>query len=176
MTLYQKAARRHAAPMLVPTPGVPLLRSTPSLGRMLEWRRGRSTVDAEMPESYRKEAVRRDTDIFIRWMEKEDGAHFRGQVRLEGPIPHLEVHQNDTQTGDAGGHREIARNLARDSLGNGKEDYIIWCLFDVPEGITEIPTDLAIDLFAKGKQNVRPLRTNDWRQQNTRSLKWSRRT
>ena len=105
-------------------------------------------------------------------MAKEDGAHYRNETYLEGPIPHLEIHQNDVQVGDRGGTREVARNLAKDALGNGKEDYIIHALFDVPEYITELPTDLAVELFGNGRPGIRPLREREWRKQGD---SWSQR-
>ena len=157
-----RVARRHAAPMLDPKPGQVLIKSTPSLGRMLEWRKGRSVVDHDMPDHLRKEHVRRDADIFIKWMEKEDGARYRGQIRVYGPFPHFEAQQPDVQVGDRGGTRQVARSIATDTSNNGKEDYVIEALFDVPETIQEIPTYLAQDLFNK-RTDLRPLRERDWK-------------
>ena len=162
MDALSRVARRHAAPMLSPASGLPLIKSTPSLGRMLVVRRGRSVVDADMPAGLREAQVKRDTEIFIKWMEKEDGARFRKLVSITGPTPHLEHRPPDVQVGDRGDSRLVARSLAQD-ISNGKESYEIACLFDVPEGITEIPTDLAADLFRKGKPNLRPLRERDWK-------------
>ena len=157
-------ARKYAAPMVDPKAGMPLIKSVPSLGRMLEWRKGRSVVDEDMPDHLRKEHVRRDTEIFIKWMEKEDGARFRGQVRVHGPFPHFEANTAPVmQTGDRGGTRQLARSIVADTSNNGKEDYVIECLFDVPEAINEIPTSLALDLFSKGTPNLRPLREKDFR-------------
>lgn len=160
------AARRHAVPIVAPASGLPLIKNTVSLGRRLEWRRGRSTVDADMPEGARKTKVYQDFQIFIEWMKKEDGAHYRNEVHIEGPFPHHEIRRNDVQVGDRGGRREVARSLEQDTKDTGKEDYIIHALFDVPEMITEIPTSLALDLFTqpgKLRSDIRPLREKDWR-------------
>jgi hypothetical protein len=158
----QSAARRHAPPIVAPAPGLPLIKNTASLGRMLEWRRGRSVCDEDMPPDLKERHILRDLDIFIKWMEKEDGAHFRGVWRREGPFPHTEFRRNDVQVGDQGGKREVARNLIRDSEDTGKEAWILWALFDVPEMIQEVPTSMALDLFKK-RSDLRPLREKDWR-------------
>ena len=161
--LQQAALRRHAVPLLGPSPGLPLIKSVANLGRRLEWRKGRSVVDADMPEEQRKSHVYRDFGIFVEWMEKEDGAHYRNQVTLSGPFPHFEAKPNDVQIGDRGGRREVARNLQIDVGNNGKEDYIIEALFDVPEYVTEIPTAIAQDIFGT-RADLRPLRAKDWRE------------
>ena len=163
MIYQQNAARRHAPPIVAPAAGLPLIKNTVSLGRMLEWRRGRSVCDEDMPPELKERHILRDLDIFIKWMEKEDRAHFRGQWHREGPFPHTEFRPNDVQHGDRGGKREIARNLVGDSKDTGKEAWILWALFDVPEMIQEIPTTLAAELFSKGRENLRPYREKDWR-------------
>ena len=163
MDALTRMARKHAAPMLVPKSGLPLIKSTPSLGRMLEWRRGRSTYPSEISQGARRDHLLRDLGIFINWMEKEDGAHYRGKYYFDKPTPHFEPKPPDIQVGDRGGTRPVAHNLLRDASDPEREDTIIWALFDVPEAIQEIPTDLAIELFNEGKPNLRPLRERDWR-------------
>lgn len=167
------AGRRLAAPMLSPVAGVPLVKSVPSLGRMLVWRKGRSTVDVDMPEDLKKRHTYEDFRKFVLWMEKEDGAHYRGEVKIHGPFPHFEERPNDIQVGERGATREVARSIIEDTAPSGKEDYVIEALFDVPEMINEIPTDLAIELFGDGKGGIRPLRENEWKREANR---WSPRT
>lgn len=169
--LYLPAQRRHATPIVTPQAGMPLIKSTPSLGRMLEWRRGRSVVPSDMPDHERKRKVYDDFQIFVRWMEKEDGAHYRGQVKVHGPFPHFEAHEPDTQYGDNGDSRKVARSIVEDTAPSGFEDYVIEALFDCPEGITEVPTDLALDLANQGKVKLlreqidgRGQRNRDWRE------------
>lgn len=159
----EKALRRLAVPSTSPAAGLPLIKTVPSLGRMLEWRRARSTVEEDMPEGRRKTKIKADAEIFIKWMEQEDGAHFRQEMRLEGPFPHLEARPADIQVGDRGGTRPRARNVQQDATGTGKEDYIIWALFDVPEYVQEIPTEVALDIFGKGaRPDLRPLRPKEF--------------
>lgn len=169
--LYLPAQRRHAVPIVTPSAGGPLIKSTPSLGRMLEWRKGRSVVPSDMPDEERKRKVWQDFHIFKQWMEKEDGAHFRGQVKVHGPFPHFDAHEPDTQYGDNGASRKVARSIIEDTKESGFEDYVIEALFDVPEGITEVPTDLALDLAGKGRVKLlrtdmdgRGQRNRDWRE------------
>ncbi len=130
---------------------------------MLEWRRGRSTYPSDITEGARREHLLRDLAKFIAWMEKEDGARYRGKFFFDKPSAHFDPKPPDIQVGDRGGKRPVARNVMKDASNPDLEDTIIWALFDVPEGITEIPTDLAAELFAKGKKNMRPLRPNDWK-------------
>lgn len=169
--LQLPAARRHATPIVSPSTGLPLIKSTVSLGRRLEWRKARDTVDEDMPEDLKKRHVYEGFLTFVKWMEKEDGAHYRDQVKVTGPFPHFEAKQPDIQVGDRGATRPVARRIDDDVGGNGKEDYIIEALFDCPEYINEIPTDLAVDLFGKGKPGLAPLRQNEWMK--TGSDSWS---
>jgi hypothetical protein len=168
-----KAGRRHAAPMLTPASGLPLIKSVPSLGRRVEVRRGRSTVPSAMAPVDKKRKVYEDLHIFIQWMAKEDKARFHKVLAIEGPFPHLEVKPNDVQHGDKGGQREVARSLAADTSNPEYEDYILVCEFDAPEYINEIPADLAAELFAKGRPGLRPLREREWKQEGT---SWSPRS
>ena len=181
MDPLQRAARKHASPMLPPASGVPLLKTTASLGRRLEWRKGRSRPipqewTTEGDPAYNQARVHAqllgDLGIFIQWMEKEDRAHYRGKYYLEGPQAHFTPKPPDTQHGDAGGTRKVARNLMADTEA-GLVDYIIWALFDVPEYITEIPTELAQELFLNGRPGLRPLRGREWERRGDNQ--WSRR-
>lgn len=171
--LQEKALRRHAAPLLTARSGSPLIKSSAALGRRNEWRKGLSTVDADMPEDLRKKKVYQDFLVFRDWMKKEDGAHFLGKVKVSGPFPHFDPHEPDIQYGDSGGSRKVARSIERDTQNNGKEDYVIEALFNVPEYITELPTDLAVELFGNGRPGIRPLREREWR---NRGTKWSPRS
>jgi hypothetical protein len=161
----QAALRRHAAPLLEPVPGTPLIKVTANLGRVLSWRKGRSTVAKGLPEERKKQLVKRDADIFIEWMRKEDGAVFKGSLKLHGPFPHFSPKPNDTQHGERGAKREVARSIVEDTAESEMEDYVIEALFSVPESISEIPTDLATELFTRpgGRPGLRPLREREWR-------------
>lgn len=170
-----KALRRLAEPMVAPRAGAPLIKSVPSLGWMLVERKGTSTVPDDMPEELRKRHVYRDFLIFCEWMRKEDGAEYvEGTVRVEGPFPHFEPKEPDTQYGDNGAHRKVGRSIVADTSNTGKEDYKILAVFRVRERMQEIPTELALDLFDKGRPGLRPLRGREWR--NTGVDKWLPRT
>ncbi len=166
---YLGAASRHATPIVPAKAGMPLIRSTANLGWREEWRRGRSTWPCKAGVGHRprctslRQHLSRDTSIFILWMQKEDGAEFGGQVRYERPVPHLEPRPNDTQYGDAGGHRKVARKVETD-LDPELKDIVIRVLFRVREGIVELPMDLAVELMGKGREGVRPLRGQEWQQ------------
>lgn len=179
---YLDAAAKHAAPILAPTAGLPLIKSAPSLGWRVEWRRGRSRpLDRDMPEGQRKREVLRDLQTFVAWMEKEDGAQWiktaadgTPGIKLLGPFAHFEARKPDLQQGDAGGSREVARSVMRDTEpeDGGRVEYEIHCLFRVREAVTELPTSLALDLFSQpgGRPGIRPLRDREWRQ---RGPNWS---
>ena len=165
------AGRRHAAPMLTPVSGLPLIKSVPSLGRRAEWRKGRVEVETGMSKDQIKAKVKWGVEVFFDWMRKEDRAEYiRNTLRIEGPFPHFEAHEPDTQYGDAGGQRKIARSVARD-LEDGKEDYVIVAQFNCPEAIQEIPTELAQQLFAdpRRQSHIKPLRERDWRKSGART-------
>ena len=171
--MKMNAGRRHAAPMLAPKSGLPLIKSVPSLGRRAEWRKGSIDVEVGMSEAQRKERIRWATGVFFDWMKKEDGAQYiPNTLRVHGPFPHFDPHEPDTQYGDAGGKRQIARKLSRD-LPEGKEDYVIEACFNCPEFIQEIPTELAQQLFAdpRRQSDIRPLRSNEWKKDGART--WS---
>ena len=157
--------RRHAVPIVPPSPGLPLIKNTCSLGKHLMWRKGRSTIDEDAPEEVKKKHVLRDAQIFIEWMWKEDRAEFKGRMKVSGPFPHFEAKPPDVQVGDRGGTRLRARSIITDTAPSGKEDYIIEALFAVPEYVSEIPTDLAMELFGRpgGRPGLRPLREREWR-------------
>jgi hypothetical protein len=162
--LQHKAARRHAVPNLAPTPGLPLIKSTVNLGRRLEWRKARDTVETDMPDELKKRHVYQGFLFFKEWMEKEDRAHYiEGSVRVSGPFPHFNQQMQGVQVGENGATRPIGHRIEQDVGNNGKEDYIIEALFNVPEYINEISTDLAQELFGKGRPGLRPLREQEWR-------------
>ena len=159
------AGRRHAAPMLAPKSGLPLIKSVPSLGWRTEWRKAMVDVEIGMSEDQRKRRVKWGVEVFIKWQRKVDRAEPTGRIQIHGPAPHFTPHQNDVQYGDNGHHREVARNIETDTSDSGKEDYIIEMEFRCPEAIQEIPTSLALDLFSKRgeKSDIRPLRDREWR-------------
>jgi len=156
--------------MLPAASGLPLIKSTAKLGWRLVVEHCVSTFDADMPIDLVKKELRKDFDTFKDWMRKESGAKFKRVLRIEGPTPHIGYAPNHIQHGDAGGTREIARNLSADSTDTGKVDYRTYCVFEAREFINEIPTDLAVELFAKGRQGLRPLRDREWKQ---RGNAWS---
>jgi hypothetical protein len=121
-----------------------------------------------MPRSRKIARVKWAYKVFCDWMWKEDRAYPIAGVkpRITGPIAHLDARPPDVQHGDAGGTRLVARNLLADASGNGKEDYVIEVLMSVPEYISEIPTDLATELWSQpgGRPGLRPLREQEWKQ------------
>ncbi len=160
--------------MLAPTSGLPLIKSVPSLGWRAEWRKANVDVEIGMSEAQRKARVKWGVEVFIQWMKKEDRAQLiPGTLRIHGPFPHFAPRQNDTQYGDNGAHRKVARNLETDT-NNGKEDYVIEAQFKCPEYISEIPTELAQELFANPahESSIKPLRDREWRKTGART--WSR--
>lgn len=167
------AGRRHAAPMLTPTSGLPLIKSVPSLGWRTEWRKAMVDVEIGMSENQRKRKVKWGVEVFVQWQRKVDRAEPTGRIKINGPAPHFTPHQNDVQYGDNGHKREVARNIETDTSDSGKEDYIIEMEFRCPETIQEIPTSLALELFSKTgeRSDVRPLRDREWAR--TGSNQWS---
>lgn len=163
--LQPAAARRHAVPISEPRAGTPLIKSTVKTGWMLDTRRVRVPMDEDFPQERRKEFLRLAANQFIKEELKIDGAKYRGAMKVEGPFPHIEMHEPDTQVGDRGGKRLRARSLAKDTQDTGKVDYLLSATFIVPEYINEIPTDLATELFTQpgGRPGLSPLRANEWR-------------
>lgn len=166
MTLQPEALRRHAVPVAAPVPGIPLVKSTANLGRMLERRRVRVPVDAEMPQERRKTLLFKAARQFITEEGKRDRAEYRFGMEVHGPFPHFEPQSPDIQIGDRGGTRPRARSIADDtSAESGLVDYVLEATFSVPEYVNEIPTDLALELFSRpgGRPGLRPLRESEWR-------------
>ena len=168
------AGRRHAAPMLTQVSGLPLIKSVPSLGFRAEWRKANCDVEVGMSAGQRKARVKWGVDVFLNWMKKEGAEYIPNTLRVSGPFPHFDPHEPNTQYGDAGGKRKVARKLG-DDLPEGKEDYVIEAQFKVREAIQEIPTDLAQELFAdpNRQSHIKPLRERDWRKSGART--WSQR-
>ena len=141
--------------------GSPQIRSAPSMGWVKVRRKARFEVDDDMPEDKRKAFGLRMFERFVKWMQAEDGAKWDGQhPTIEGPYPHFDAREPDVQYGDNGGARPVARNLQEDLTGTGKEDYVIIASFWVREHIQELPTPLALDLFAQGRGGMRPVGRN----------------
>lgn len=141
--------RRRLAPAIVPaSPGLPLIRSTSNLDWQLVRLKG--TIDVEeglKPETARKR-VYWGWQRFVTWMEKE-GHQYKGGLTITGPFPHMDYHQPDTQVGDRGDKRPVAREISRDLGNNGKLDYTIEANFLVKETLREIPTSIAKDVIGK---------------------------
>jgi hypothetical protein len=159
------ALRRHAVPIVDPTAGGPLIKRTVDLGWMKERRKVRVPMDDDFPQDRRKEFLRKMAQQFIDEETRIDGARYSGGMEIQGPFPHFDPHEADTQVGDRGATRPVSRSIKDDTSENGKEDYVLEALFIVPEYVNEIPTSLAMDLFTKpgGRPGLRPLREKDWR-------------
>jgi len=166
------SGRRHAVPMLTPNSGLPLLKSVPSLGFRPEWRKANCDVEVGMSESQRKARVLWGVNVFLDWMKKEGAEYIPHTLKVSGPFPHFDPKEPNTQYGDAGGKRKVARKLGTD-LPEGKEDYVIEALFKVREALQEIPTELAQELFAdpNRQSHIKPLRERDWKKDGHRT--WS---
>lgn len=159
--LQEKAKRKHALPIVRPTAGGPLIKSTPNLGWMLETRKGRVPLDMDFPNERRKAFLFSKARQFIEEERRIDGAVFmRGSMKVHGPFPHFDPHEADIQKGTDGVSRPVARSVEQDTSDNGMEDYVLEATFRVPEYINEIPTSLAKELFSKpgGRPGLRPLR------------------
>lgn len=161
--LQPAAARRHAVPITRPS-GRGLVKSTISTGWMLERRRVRVPLDADFPQERRKDFLFRAARQFIEEEYRLDRSVYRGGMRVHGPFPHFDPHEPDTQIGDRGGRRLRARSVVRDTTDNGKEDYVLEATFVVPEYISELPTDLALEMFPHqgARPGLRPLRAREW--------------
>jgi hypothetical protein len=168
------SGRRHAAPMLPPVSGLPLIRSVPSLGFRAEERKANCDVEVGMSPDQRKARVKWGVEVFLAWMKKEGAEYIHDTLRVEGPFPHFDPKEPNTQYGDAGGKRKVARKLG-DDLPEGKEDYVIIAMFKVREALQEIPTELAQQLFAdpNRQSHIKPLREREWRKSGART--WSQR-
>lgn len=158
------AARRHAVPIVRPSDGGPLIKRTVELGWMLDRRKVRVPIDAEMPPEVRKGVLFRASRQFITEEQRLDGAMYRGALEVHGPFPHFEPRENDEQVGDRGKRRPLARNVREDTGDLSKVDYVIEATFAVRESIAEVPTSLAMDLFKKpgSRPGLRPMRENEW--------------
>lgn len=156
--MSQELLGRKWAPSLA---GSAQIRSVPTLGLLKVRRRGTATVEADMPEFLRRKHLKQAFEKFVSWMKREDGAEWDGALpELKGPFPHFAIKEPDVQYGDNGASRPIARNVQEDLTGSGKEDYHIIASFWVREQITEVRTAVAQELFATGKQGVRPIERN----------------
>ena len=153
MTL-DRLARIHA-PTLVPAmPGVPLIRSTPNLGRQLVRIKGTIDVDASLSPEAKKKKVKWAFDRFVQWMEKE-GHEYRGHLQIHGPYPHMAWKQPSVQTGERGAQRKVARPVGGD-IEPDVWDYVLEARFLVKERIQELPSDVGLEVI--GQRGIKAVR------------------
>ncbi len=158
------ALRRHAVPITDPVAGTPLIKRTVDLGWMVERRKARVPMEQDFPHDRRKDVLFQKAEQFIEEELRLDGARYHGGMQIHGPFRHFDPHAPDEQVGDRGGKRPVARSVETDTAENGQEDYVLEADFIVPEYVNEIPTSLAMNLFARpgGRPGLRPLRERDW--------------
>lgn len=125
----------------------------------MEWQqvmiKGTIDVESSLSDASKKKRVYWGVQRFIEWMRKE-GHKFQGGITLHGPFPHMDFKPPDTQTGDRGATRKVARSIEEDMKDNGKEDYVVEAVFLTRETIRELPTDVALEVV--GKRGVRAMR------------------
>lgn len=161
-----EALRRFAVPIGQQAAGTPLVKSTVKLGWMVERRKVRVPLDFDFPLGRRKDFLFRAARQFIAEELKIDGARcYPKTMRIHGPFPHFDPHPPDIQVGDQGGRRPVARSVAKDTTDNGRIDYVLEADFLAPEYVSEVPTDLAMQLFTQrgGRPGLMPLRSKEWR-------------
>ncbi len=151
----QRTARKHAAPIVPASPGLPLIRSTPNLGWQLVRLKGTIDVEEGLAPETKKKAVYAGFKKFVEWMRKE-GHQYRGGLQISGPFPHMNYQPSTIQTGDKGEERPVARSIKDDLGNNGKLDYVIEGSFLVRETIQEISTSVARDVI--GTRGIRAVR------------------
>jgi hypothetical protein len=140
--------------LVAPAAGLPLIRSTPNLGRQLVRIKGTVDVDASLTPETKKKRVYWGFKRFVEWMEKE-GHEYRGNLVIHGPFPHMNWQQPSIQHGERGAQRKVARPVQGD-VEYDKEDYVLEAHFLTREKIQEIPADVGLDVI--GKRGVRAVR------------------
>lgn len=165
--LQPSAARKHAVPIVTPSAGGPLIKSTPNTGWMLEKRAASFTVDAEavVTDKQKRHAENIAMKQFIEEEARLDGAKFFSKRPYQATWhPAVNYQPPNIQKGDRGGQRPVARSLAQD-VDYSKMACRLEAWFIAPEYINEIPTSLAMELFTKpgGRPGLKPLREKDWR-------------
>ncbi len=148
----------YAPTLLVPKPGLPLIRSTPDLGYQAVRIRGRIDVEAGLRSAMKKKKLYWAFNRFVNWMEKE-GNRYKGDLSITGPYPHAELKEPDIQTGDRGGQRRVARNLEDDVGQDDREDYVIEATFIRREEVQLVDKDVA--LAVEGKRGIRLAQPRD---------------
>ena len=155
----------YAPPLVVPKPGLPLIKSTPDLGWQLVRVKGRIDVDASLKPGTKKKKVYWAWKRFVKWQESE-GLRYVGGLEIQGPFPHANLKPSDTQTGDRGATRPVARSV-EDDLEPDVEDYVILANFWKRESVVMLDTDIARDLM--GTRGLRPAAPRQWDEQTKRS-------
>lgn len=151
----KRLARKHAQSIVPAAPGLPLIRSTPNLELRLVRLKGTIDVEEGLASETTKKAVYHGFKRFVEWMGKE-GHEYKGGLEITGPFPHMDYKGPDTQVGDRGATRPVARQVEQDLGNNGKLDYVIEGNFLVRETIQEVPTSVARDVI--GKRGIRAMR------------------
>ncbi len=148
----------YATPLLPVKSGLPLIRSTPNLGWQAVRIRGRIDVEKTLQPETKKKRLYWGFQRFVQWMEKE-GHRYRGSLSITGPYPHADLKQPDTQVGDRGGRRSVARNLKEDVGHPSLEDYVIEATFLARERVQLVDMDIAQEV--EGKRGIRLARPGD---------------
>lgn len=148
----------YAPRLLVPKPGLPLIRSTPNLGYQAVRIRGRIDVEVWLKPETKKKKLYWAFNRFVTWMERE-GNHYKGGLSITGPYPHAELKEPDTQIGDRGDTRRVARNLKDDVGQDDREDYVIEATFVRREEVQLVDKDVA--LAVEGKRGIRLAQPSD---------------
>ena len=91
-------------------------------------------------------------------MESE-GHKYQGRLSITGPYPHADLKPPDTQTGDRGGQRSVARNLEADVGHSDLEDYVIEATFLARERVQLVDMDVALKI--EGNRGIRLARPGD---------------
>ena len=148
----------YATPLLPVKSGFPLIRSTPNLGWQAVRIRGRIDVEKSLKPETKKKRLYWGFQRFVTWMESE-GHKYKGGLSITGPYPHADLKEPDTQVGDRGGRRSVARNLKEDVGQDDLEDYVIEATFLAKERVQLVDMDVALQV--EGKRGIRLARPTD---------------
>ena len=148
----------YAPPLVAPKSGLPLIRGTPNLGYQAVRIKGTIDVETWLKPATKKKKLYWAFERFVQWMEKE-GHHYKGDLKIHGPFPHAEFKPPDTQMGDRGGRRQVARNLKDDVGQDDREDYVIEAVFITKERVQLVDKDVALAL--EGQRGIRLARPSD---------------
>ena len=148
----------YALPLLPVKSGVPLIRSVPNLGWQAVRIRGRIDAEKSLKPETKKKKLYWGFQRFVKWMESE-GHKYQGSLSITGPYPHADLKPPDTQVGDRGGQRSVARNLEQDVGHSDLEDYVFEATFITRERVQLVDKDVALQV--EGKRGIRLARPSD---------------